>query len=234
MAGMVLAWLVHIYSATGVVLGFFSVVLVERGDYRNALWLNALAVAIDASDGTLARAARVKERIPWFDGARLEDIIDYLTYVVVPCLIFFHAGLLPESARWIAAVPMLASAYGFCHAQAKTADHYFLGFPSYWNILALYLLALSTPGWLNAILILSLSFFVFIPIKYIYPSRTTAFQWPTVSLGLVWGVLVLLTIYYLPAPPRAIVYASLFFPLYYAILSFWLSSRQISPRAAQV
>jgi phosphatidylcholine synthase len=232
MPAVILAWLVHLYSAAGVVLGFFSIVLVERGDYRNALWLNALAVAIDASDGTLARAARVKERIPWFDGARLEDIIDYLTYVVVPSLIFFHAGLLPEGAAWIAAVPMIASAYGFCQTQAKTADHYFLGFPSYWNILALYLLALATPGWLNAMLILTLSLFVFIPIKYIYPSRTAVFQWLTVSLGLVWGVLVVLTIYYLPAPPRAMVYASLFFPLYYTILSFWLSSRQISPRAA--
>jgi phosphatidylcholine synthase len=223
---VVLAWLVHLYTATGVLLGFFSIVLVERGDYRTVLWLNALAVAIDASDGTLARAARVKERIPWFDGARLEDIIDYLTYVIVPSLIFFHAGLLPDNARWIAALPMLASAYGFCQTEAKTADNYFLGFPSYWNILALYLLALEPPGWLNAALIVTLSFLVFVPIKYIYPSRTTIFQGLTVILGLVWGALVLFTIYELPMPPRGVVYASLFFPVYYTILSFWLSARQ--------
>src|SRR5690348_18241503 len=97
MAALLLAWLVHLYSAIGVALGFFSIILVVRGDYRTVFWLNALAVAIDASDGTLARAARVKERIPWFDGARLEDIIDYLTYVVVPCLIFFYAGVLPKN-----------------------------------------------------------------------------------------------------------------------------------------
>jgi phosphatidylcholine synthase len=225
MGALVLAWLVHLYSATGVVLGFFSIVLIVRGDYRTVFWLNAVAVAIDASDGTLARAARVKERIPGFDGARLEDIIDYLTYVVVPCLIFFYAAVLPQNAGWIAAVPMLASAYGFCQSQAKTADHYFLGFPSYWNILALYILALQTPAWLNAALIVALSVMVFVPIKYIYPSRTAVFQSLTVALGLLWGVLVFLTIYYLPEPPRGMVYASLFFPVYYTILSFWLSRR---------
>jgi len=31
---------------------------------------------IDATDGTLARLVRVKERIPWFDGDRLDDIVD--------------------------------------------------------------------------------------------------------------------------------------------------------------
>jgi phosphatidylcholine synthase len=230
MTALILAWLVHLYSATGVILGFLSIVLIERGDYRTTFWLNALAVAIDASDGTLARAARVKERIPWFDGGRLEDIIDYLTYVVVPSLIFFHAGLLPKNALWIAAVPMVASAYGFCHAEAKTADHYFLGFPSYWNILALYLVVLHTPAWLNGALILGLALFVFIPIKYIYPSRTTAFRSVTIVLGLIWGALVMLTIYYLPEPPRGMVYASLFFPVYYTILSFWLSRRQSPAR----
>jgi phosphatidylcholine synthase len=230
MAALVLAWLVHLYSAIGVALGFFSIVLVVGGDYRMAFWLNALAVVIDASDGTLARAARVKQRIPWFDGARLEDIIDYLTYVVVPCLIFFYADVLPTNAEWIAALPMVASAYGFCQTQAKTDDHYFLGFPSYWNILALYILALATPAWLNAALIVALSVMVFVPIKYIYPSRTAAFQGLTVALGVVWGVLVFLTIYYFPEAPRGMVYASLFFPVYYTILSFWLSRRQKSRR----
>jgi phosphatidylcholine synthase len=198
------------------------------------LWLNALAVCVDATDGTLARAARVKELIPWFDGARLEDIIDYLNYVLVPSLILYHAELLPVgTAHWIAAVPMLASAYGFCQKEAKTSDNYFLGFPSYWNIVVLYLLALRTPAWFNATLVLALAVMVFVPIKYIYPSRTAVFQRVTVALNIVWGLLVFLTLYYLPDPPRAMVYASLFFPLYYALLSFFLSA-QTPPRRGKV
>lgn len=221
-----LAWIVHVYTATGVLLGFFSVLLVERGEYRSALWLNALAVCVDATDGTLARAVRVKERIPWFDGARLEDLIDYLNYVLVPSLILYHAELLPAGgAHWIAAAPMLASAYGFCQKEAKTSDNYFLGFPSYWNIVVLYLLVLRTAAWFNAAVVLALAVMVFVPIKYIYPSRTAVFQRVTIVLNVIWGVLVFLMLYYLPDPPRAIVYASLFFPLYYALLSFFLSAR---------
>ncbi|HEY2987366.1 MAG TPA: hypothetical protein VGL11_06550, partial [Candidatus Binatia bacterium] len=164
-AKLVLAWLVHLYTASGVVLALFSVFLIEAADFQNAFWLMALAVAIDASDGTLARAARVKELIPWFDGDRLEDIIDYLNYVLVPCLLLVRAELLPRSdAVWLAAAPMLASAYGFCQKQAKTADHFFLGFPSYWNIFAFYFYVLQTPRWINAFVILALSGLVFVPI----------------------------------------------------------------------
>lgn len=220
------AWLVHLYTASGVVLAFFSVLLIEAGDFRDAFWLMALAVAIDASDGTFARAVRIKEVVPSFDGDRLEDITDYLNYVLVPCLLLFRAGLLPErDALWIAAAPLLASAYGFCQKEAKTADHFFLGFPSYWNILALYLFALRMPQWLNAFVVLALAALVFVPIKYIYPSRTRELQWLTLALGGIWGALVLLIIYSLPAPPRAAVYASLVFPAYYAGLSFWLTAR---------
>jgi phosphatidylcholine synthase len=226
---MILAWLVHLYTASGAVLALFAVLLIERADYKDAFWLMALAVAIDASDGTLARAARVKERIPWFDGDRLEDITDYLNYVLVPCLIFFRADLLPQSdALWLAAAPMLASAYGFCQKEAKTADHFFLGFPSYWNIVALYLFVLQTPRWFNGFLILALSVLVFVPIKYVYPSRSVELRGLTIALALAWGVLILLTIYYLPAPPPVVVYASLLFPVYYAGLSFWLAARKSS------
>jgi len=221
-----LAWLVHLYTASGVVLALLSVLLIEQADFQNAFWLMALAVAIDASDGTLARAARVKHVIPWFDGDRLEDIIDYLNYVLVPCLLLIRAGLLPErDAAWLAAVPMLASAYGFCQKEAKTADHYFLGFPSYWNIVALYLYVVQTPRWVNGFLLLALSALVFVPIKYVYPSRSPAFRGLTIALGIVWGILVLLMIYYLPTPPRLAVFSSLLFPLYYTVLTFWLAFR---------
>jgi phosphatidylcholine synthase len=229
---VIAAWLVHLYTASGVVLALLSILLIERGDFQSAFWLMALAVAVDASDGTLARVARVKERIPWFDGDRLEDVIDYLNYVVVPCLMLIHAGLLPErDAVWLAAVPMLASAYGFCQKQAKTADHFFLGFPSYWNIVALYLYVLETPLWVNGFVILALSALVFVPIKYLYPSRSPAFRGLTVALGLLWGALILAMIYYLPAPPRSIVLSSLAFPVYYTALSFWLAARGSAGKA---
>ncbi len=47
--------------------------------------VNGIAVTIDAVDGTFARLVGVKEVLPIFDGALLDNIVDYLNYVVTPC-----------------------------------------------------------------------------------------------------------------------------------------------------
>ena len=54
-------------------------------------------------------------------------------------------GRVPRRGGAWLLVPLLASAYGFCQVEAKTDDHYFLGFPSYWNIVAFYLYVLRLP-----------------------------------------------------------------------------------------
>jgi phosphatidylcholine synthase len=227
-APVILAWLVHLYTALGAVIAFFAVICIEQSKFREAFFLMALAVIIDASDGTLARAARVKELIPWFDGERLEDIIDYFNYVIVPCLFLIRAELLPpQDASWLTAMPLLASAYGFCRKDAKTADYFFLGFPSYWNIIGFYIYVLQTPLWVNAFVIIVLSILVFVPIRYIYPSRSPRFRASTNSLGALWGIVVLYTIYSLPQSPRWLVFTSLLFPAYYTGLSLWLELRRV-------
>ena len=227
-ARQLFAWFVHLYSALGAVIAFIAILFIEQLQFREAFFLMTLAVLIDASDGTLARAARVKELLPNFDGDRLEDIIDYFNYVIVPCLLLIRANLLPpQDAVWLVAFPLVASAYGFCQKQAKTADHFFLGFPSYWNIVALYLYVLRAPLWLNAFLILGLSILVFVPIRYVYPSRSPYLRGLTNSLGILWGMTILAMIYWLPEPPRGLVFASLFFPVYYVCLSLWLELRRV-------
>jgi phosphatidylcholine synthase len=224
---LALAWLVHLYTALGAVAAFFSIIFVEQLKFQEAFWLMSLAVAIDATDGTLARAARVKELLPWFDGDRLEDIIDYANYVMVPCWLLIHANLLPaQDAPWIASVPLLASAYGFCQKEAKTSDHFFLGFPSYWNVVVFYMYVLQWPSRINAFVILFLSALVFVPIKYIYPSRSPHFRALTNSVGVLWALSVLVIIYLLPGPPRGLIFVSLAFPVYYTLLSLWLAFRR--------
>ena len=228
MAKVVLAWLVHLYTAIGAVIGFFTVLAIEQSNFRDAFFLMALAVVIDATDGTLARAARVKEIIPWFDGNLLDEIVDYFNYAIVPCLFFLRANLLPpQDALWLAVLPLIASAYGFCQRDAKTADYFFLGFPSYWNIVVFYLHLLKTPLWINAFLVIALSVLVFVPIKFIYPSRTPRFRVATNILGGLWGAAVLYLIYHLPDPPPLILFASLTFPAYYTALSLWLELRRV-------
>jgi phosphatidylcholine synthase len=227
------AWLVHLYTSLGLVIAFLAILRIEQSRFQEAFWLMALSVAIDATDGTFARAAGVKEVTPWFDGDRLEDIVDYANYVIVPCVFLLRADLLPrQDSLWLAALPLIASAYGFCQKEAKTADHFFLGFPSYWNVVVLYLYVLETPVWLNAFLIVILCVLVFVPIRYVYPSRSPRFRALTNALGAVWGLSIVLMVYWLPKPPRPLMFASLVFPAYYIALSLWLEFRRVTSRTA--
>jgi phosphatidylcholine synthase len=221
------AWSVHAYTALGAVCGFGSLLASVEQDFRTAfLWLVA-ATLIDASDGVLARAAAVKEHTPAFDGARLDDIVDYLTYVIAPVFLLYQAGSLPEGwGAAIAAIVLLSSAYGFASADAKSDDYFFTGFPSYWNIVAVYLYAAELPRLANAGVLLVLSALVFVRIGYVYPSRTPVLRGLTVALGGVWAVLMLAIIRAMPDAPPALVAVSLFFPVYYTVLSLVLHRRR--------
>jgi phosphatidylcholine synthase len=225
--GVAAAWAVHLVTASGAVLAWLAGLAVIEHDYRAAfLWL-AGALLVDAADGWLARLARVKERLPGFNGARLDDLVDYLTFVFVPVLLLYRSGALPEGlGTAIAAAILLSSAYGFSREDAKTADFFFTGFPSYWNVVALYLHAGGTRPGVNAIVLLVLCGLVFVPTGYVYPSRTPVLRGLTVALALAWGALLLAVILRLPAKSPALLGVSLLFPVYYAVLSVVLHRRR--------
>ncbi len=221
------AWLVHLYTASGAVAAFFGTLAVFDGRYRLALLWMVAATVVDATDGLLARKARVKERLPAFDGARLDDIVDYLTFVFLPVLFLFRSGALP--AGWgggIASIVLLSSAYGFASADAKTNDHFFTGFPSYWNIVALYLHIAGLAPVVNAMILLVLSALVFWRVGYVYPTRTPTLRGLTLALGACWTVVVIAMIVMLPRVPSALFAVSFAFPVYYTALSFVLHVRR--------
>ena len=213
-------------------MGLASIQAIAQEDYRAAfLWMIA-ATAVDGVDGWLARLARVSELAPGIDGKRLDDIVDYVTYVVAPAFLLLRAGVLPQGLGWpIAAVILLSSAYGFGRTDAKTPDHFFTGFPSYWNIVALYLYTLGMRPAVNAAVLLVLAALVFVPIGYIYPSRTKAWQGPTVLLGTIWAASMAWTAWALPKLSLPVLLWSLLFPLYYVVLSLALHARRRSGRA---
>lgn len=221
------AWAVHLYTATGAVTGFGAVLATIAGNYRAAfLWLVG-ATLVDATDGVLARMAEVKERLPEFDGARLDDIVDYLTYVFAPVLLLYHAGALPEGwSAAVSAVVLLSSAYGFASLDAKSDDDFFTGFPSYWNIVAVYLFAAGLAPGINAAILLILSVLVFVRIGYVYPSRTPVLRGVTTALAAIWAVMIIAIILAMPDVPGALLFASLFFPVYYTVLSLVLHRRR--------
>jgi phosphatidylcholine synthase len=227
----VVAWLAHLYTASGAVFAFLAARAAINFDYPAAFFWLGVQVVVDATDGALARALRVSERLPWFNGAKLDDIIDYLTYVFVPALVVWRALLVPD--EWtvvVTAAMLLSSAYGFNRDDAKTGDHFFTGFPSYWNIVVFYLLVLRLSPEVNAAILVGFAVMVFVPIRYVYPSRTPVLRWPTNVLGAIWGVLLFVMMWQYPAVSKPVLYASLAFPVYYFGLSFILQMKTTKAR----
>ncbi len=216
-----LAWGVHLYTAAGAVVGALALLAVVGGDFARAvLWMLA-AIIIDATDGMLARAVGVARVLPNIDGRRLDDMVDYLNYVVVPVVFMLATGSLNHPA-W-AAVPILASAYGFAQTDAKTPDDFFLGWPSYWNVVAIYAWLLDVSPAVTTAWVIAFAALVFVPLKYIYPSRMHRLRGATTA-GSLASVLVVAWAVIDPERARALrlIEISLLFPIYYFAVSCWL------------
>ncbi len=240
-----LGWCVHLYTALGLVCAAgIAVALFEGGPaaFRWAFVLIFIATVIDATDGTLARAVRIREAVPSFDGRRLDDIIDFMTYAALPLLLVWRAGILPPGQEAWLLLALLASAYGFCQVSAKTDDGYFLGFPSYWNLVALYLYLLHVyvvplPGWLSVGVVVGLALLTFVPTRYLYPSQKGRLNLVTNVFAAAWAVMLVWVLYQLPTEPapsgqlqaddatRWLIVFSLLFPVYYMGVSWAVSVR---------
>lgn len=213
-----LAWGVHAFTASGAVVGAIALLAVVAGNPSQAAVLMLVALAIDSVDGSLARAVRVGEVLPGIDGRRLDDIVDYLNYVIVPVVFLVAAGYL---GPWVAALPILASAYGFAQQDAKTADDFFLGFPSYWNVIALYVWLLDVTPLTAAIVVVIFAILVFVPLKYVYPSKMPVLRRTTNVAGAVWVAAIALAVVAPQLDERwPLVEVTLAYPAWYLFLSF--------------
>ena len=227
---------VHLYTASGAVLALLIVLAAIERRIVDALWIGLVAFLVDSTDGTLARRFRVSETLPWFDGRRLDDIVDYLTYVFAPMLLLWMGGYLPagNGGVAIASLPLLASTYQFCRADAKTEDHFFLGFPSYWNIVAFYIVVFALSPAVVAALLAICSLLVFVPIRYVYPSRTVALRPLTLVLTALWVVLLGAILMVMPERNTLLSQLSLLYLVYYVGLSLYLTLKRESHAPAVV
>ena len=183
------AYLVHLFTALGVVFGFLALLATVNLEIPEAfLWL-ALALFVDGVDGTLARAANVKDNTPYIDGAILDNIIDYLNYVVVPVFIFYTLNMVPEPFLLLSsAAILLVSCFTFINTETKTEDFYFSGFPANWNIVILYFYILDSTQWINLFFVLLFCVLTFIPFKYVHPFRVVEFRKITLLITSIWMV----------------------------------------------
>lgn len=227
---------VHAYTAAGSVLALVLVHLAYQGQVEAFLWVLLAAMLVDGTDGTLARRFRVKEVMPEFDGSLLDNIVDYMTYVLAPMTLLWANGYVP-SGVWggvITSVPMLASCLQFCRTDAKPTvggEHYFLGFPSYWNVVAFYVVAMDLGPTSVTIILAVCAIGVFVPIRYIYPSRTESFQQLTLALSGLWLVAYVVVVALLPDPPQLLVIASLGYIAYHLAASIWLTMKRAEPHS---
>jgi phosphatidylcholine synthase len=223
---------VHAYTASGVLLAFLATTELcsTDPDPRVVFLLLALAVLVDATDGPLARRWEVKRALPTIEGRTIDDLVDYLTYTFVPLLLIWRMEWIPEPAAvWIAPA-LIASLFGFANTGIKDEKGgFFLGFPSYWNVVAFYagLLAEHCGPAVNGAILLLLALATLLPIRFLYPNLTPRPWRLPVTLGaLLWlGVLLAL----LPGYPRVPAWAlglSLLYPAFYVGLSFRLAARR--------
>lgn len=224
------AWAVHLYTGLGLPVNCYGVHVAMYEKRSFGLWLlcNWLAIFIDATDGTFARRAEVKKVIPGYDGAGLDNIIDYITFAFSPALaicVFQIVDGVPLQMV-CAFMVLIAAGYQFCQSTAKTEEA-FIGFPSYWNILIHYLYYLNAP---SAVVVGSIAFCAvmsFVPFHFVYPSRTKYMQKTTLIGSAFWGVMMLA-----PVVSPKFVYSnlllklSLFYPVYYCALSYVINSKK--------
>jgi phosphatidylcholine synthase len=237
MGRRILAWLAHLYTALGLIAaaGMVAAVLAVPPCFVLAFWLMFGAMVIDGTDGTLARLVQVKKVLPGFDGRRLDDLIDFQTYTAVPLLLIWRAGLVSPEHAWVLLVPLLASAYGFCQTSVKTESGFFVGFPSYWNVVALYLFVLQPlPEGLVVGVLLFFAALTFIPCLYLYPTQRGFLNRLALVLSIPWAALLAYILWSLPAQPpgrlagddlRVLALASLLYPSFYLVVSWAISAR---------
>lgn len=218
------AYGVHFLTASGAVWGFFAIQAIIANQYKAAILWMCLAMLVDGFDGMLARWADVKKYAPNIDGALMDNIIDYLNYVVVPSFFLVYANIIPAGlVSPIIALILLTSAYQFTQSDAKTDEtnqFFFKGFPCYWNVVIIYMLMLHWSPMVNFAILFALNILIFVPIKWIYPSRETRYRKMTLTLSYIYGAVGIWGLFKFPDVPMWIVYGSFIYVAYYIWLSF--------------
>lgn len=217
-----LAWGVHIFTASGLIVGLLALVAIVERDWRRALLLLFIAVLIDTVDGRLARAFRVKEVLPNVDGRMLDYVTDFTNDVLLPVLFLYETGLLPASARLVCcAVILLVSCYHYTNLKAITDDFHFRGFPAMWNFVVFYLFVLGLNPFWNLVVIGVFCCLHFIPIDFIYPTRTIRLRKLSFSLVLLLAVVNLIILIRHPLHDTTLLSISLLIVGYLMALSLY-------------
>jgi phosphatidylcholine synthase len=189
------AWAVHLLTASGAAFGFAAAVAAGRGDWRMVYICLGIALVIDGIDGPIARWLNVRRRLPWFDGAALDFVVDYTNYVFVPALALALCGLLSEPFATAAGIVVaVIGALYFADTRMKTPSQAFRGFPAIWNVLIFLLMVFKLPQWITLAAIVVAAILTFAPVEFIHPVRVQRMRPVTLAMTVVWGALAIWTV----------------------------------------
>jgi phosphatidylcholine synthase len=231
-----LGWMIHAFTASGAFVGLMALHAIYNHEWLMAFWLMGAAIMIDAVDGMFARVVKIKLAVPQIDGALLDNIVDFFTYTIVPCFFLLVTPLLPDYWRFACVmIVTFSSAYQFTQMDAKTSDHFFKGFPSYWNIVVFYLFFWQMSVWINFSILLFLAALSFVPIKYVYPSRleylthNPALRFAMLMATVLWGVATSGLLWSYPETNPLMVFVSMGYLILYVVISLYRTWVPLEP-----
>jgi phosphatidylcholine synthase len=222
-----MAYGVHVFTALGAALGFLALEAVIRGDLTLAFWWLGVALVVDAADGPMARRLNVTETASRYDGALLDLVVDFITYVFVPAAMLFRPEVMAQPWGILSGLVItLGSALYFADTTMKTDDWWFRGFPAVWNVVVFYIVVFTPPTPVAVLIIVVLAALMFLPVIFVHPFRVK--RWRVVTMGVLgaWGVATLAALIQKLQPGLLVKAVLLGSALYFVFLG-WLRSRRL-------
>ena len=190
------AFSVHLLTASGSFLAFLSLVAASEERWPAMFWWLGLALFVDGIDGPIARKLQVKEILPTWSGVMLDNIIDYVTYVLIPAFALYQRGFMgPGLSFTSAALIVVSSAIYYADTGMKTKENFFKGFPVVWNMLVFTLFVIEPGEYASFAAVVAAAILTFVPINFLHPVRVKRLREINLPVFLVWcllGVIALL------------------------------------------
>lgn len=180
-------FVIHVLTASGAAFALLAFMAIAERDWNTAfVWLG-VALIVDGVDGPLARRHRLRERLPEWDGAAMDNVIDYTTYVLAPAIIVAYALELPLAVGVAAGIIVaVTGALYYADTRMKQPDHSFRGFPVVWNMVVFGLFAFLPPWPVTFIVIVGLAVTTFLPVNFVHPVRVLKWRNATLAIFAVW------------------------------------------------
>lgn len=184
------AFSVHILTASGSFLAFLGVVAAAEQRFVDMFWWLGLALAVDGIDGPIARKVRVKEVLPNWSGDTLDNVIDYVTYVLLPAFALYESHMIGVPWSFVAAgLIVVSSAIYYADMGMKTEENFFSGFPVVWNMVVFTLFVIKA-GEETAFAVVAVSVVLtFLPINFLHPVRVKRLRPLNLAVFAIWSAL---------------------------------------------